>query len=186
MVHPRMGQYVRIGATNSIVRDTIVYERTRYERISRRMYRKEMAMMIAEKIYAAFDEVSQRNTRPRRLIAERLVELADSETDFTTDELWQELRKLEPRLGRATVFRSIEKLVAIGVLERVEFADGTHHYRVCGGAHHHHLTCTKCHRVVDINVCLPKEQLAAIERQTDFAIEGHSLSLFGLCKACRC
>lgn len=143
-------------------------------------------MMIAEKIYAAFDEVSQRNTRPRRLIAERLVELAGSETDFTTDELWQELRRLEPRLGRATVFRSIEKLVAIGVLERVEFADGTHHYRVCGGTHHHHLTCTKCHRVVDINVCLPKEQLAAIERQTDFAIEGHSLSLFGICKTCRC
>jgi Fur family ferric uptake transcriptional regulator len=72
------------------------------------------------------------------------------------------------------------------VLDRVEFADGTHHYRVCGGTHHHHLTCTKCHRVVDIDACLPKEQIVAIERQTGFAIEGHSLSLFGLCRACRC
>ena len=88
--------------------------------------------MIADRIHAAFDELSQRNTRPRRLIAERLIELAASEADFTIDDLWQELRKVEPRLGRATVYRSVELLVNIGLLDRIEFADGTHHYRVCG------------------------------------------------------
>ncbi|MBV9232046.1 MAG: transcriptional repressor [Chloroflexi bacterium] len=141
--------------------------------------------MIAEKIYAAFDEMSQRNTRPRRLIAGRLIELAASGLDFTTDDLWQDLRKVEPGLGRATVFRSVEKLVSLGLLDRVEFADGTHHYRVCGSNHHHHLTCTKCHRVVEVDVCLPQEQIAAIESKTNFDIEGHSLSLFGRCESCR-
>ncbi len=142
-------------------------------------------VIIADKIYAAFDEVSQRNTRPRRLIAERLIKFATNETDFTTDELWQELRKVEPKLGRATVFRSVEKLVNMGVLNRIEFADGTHHYRVCGGTHHHHLTCTCCHRVVDVDVCLPAEQLATISDKTKFAIEGHSLTLFGRCENCQ-
>ena len=142
-------------------------------------------MMIAEKIYAAFDEVSQRNTRPRRLIAERLIELADKGEDFTTDDLWQELRQVETKIGRATVFRSVEKLVDMGLLDRIEFADGTHHYRVCGGTHHHHLTCTQCHRVMEIDICLPQEQLAAIGQQTNFAIEGHALSLFGRCENCR-
>jgi Fe2+ or Zn2+ uptake regulation protein len=141
--------------------------------------------VIAEQIYAAFDEVSQRNTRPRKLIADRLVELASSEADFTTDELWQELRQIEPRLGRATVFRAIEKLANIGILNRVEFADGTHHYRVCGGKHHHHLTCTQCRRVVEVDICLPDKQLSIIENQTNFAIEGHSLTLFGRCERCR-
>ena len=141
--------------------------------------------LIAEKIYAAFDEMSQRNTRPRRLIAGRLIELAASGLDFTTDDLWQDLRKVEPGLGRATVFRSVEKLVSLGLLDRVEFADGTHHYRVCGSNHHHHLTCTKCHRVVEVDVCLPQEQIAAIESKTNFDIEGHSLSLFGRCESCR-
>ncbi len=141
--------------------------------------------MIAEKIYAAFDEVSQRNTRPRRLIAERLIELADKGEDFTTDDLWQELRQAEPKIGRATVFRSVEKLVEMGLLDRIEFADGTHHYRVCGGAHHHHLTCTQCHRVIEIDICLPQEQLAAIGERTNFAIEGHALTLFGRCENCR-
>jgi Fe2+ or Zn2+ uptake regulation protein len=141
--------------------------------------------VIADKIYAAFDEVSQRNTRPRRLIAERLIEFASSGTNFTTDELWQELRNVEPKLGRATVFRSVEKLVTMGVLDRVEFADGTHHYRVCGETHHHHLTCTRCHRVVEVHVCLPVDQFQAISKQTDFAIEGHALTIFGRCKECR-
>lgn len=139
----------------------------------------------AEKIHAAFDETSQRNTRPRRLIAERLIELAKREVDFTIDDLWQELRQEEPRLGRATVYRAVEMLVEMGLLNRIEFADGTHHYCVCGDDHHHHLTCIQCHRVVEINVCLSTDQLAAISNQTDFIIEGHALTLFGHCATCR-
>ena len=88
--------------------------------------------ILADKIRAAFDEVSQRHTRPRRLIADRLVELAASGANFTIDELWQEMRELDPHLGRATVYRSVEKLATMGLLDRIEFADGTHHYRVCG------------------------------------------------------
>jgi len=141
--------------------------------------------VIADKIRAAFDEVSQRHTRPRQLIAERLVKLAASGADFTVDDLWHELRQEEPRLGRATVYRSVEKLVNMGLLDRVEFANGTHHYRVCGDSHHHHLTCTQCHRVVEVDVCLPVDQFTAISNQTDFAIEGHSLTLFGRCANCR-
>jgi len=141
--------------------------------------------LIADKIWAAFEKTSQRNTRPRRLIAERLIELAESGADFTIDDLWQMLREEDSRLGRATVYRSVEMLVGMGLLDRIEFADGTHHYRVCGGTHHHHLTCTQCHRVVEVDICLPGEQLASISNQTDFAIEGHSITLFGRCSACR-
>ena len=144
-----------------------------------------MSKEIAGKIYAAFDELSQRSTRPRKLIAERLVELADNGEDFTTDDLWQELRQSEPRIGRATVFRSVEKLVDKGLLDRIEFADGTHHYRVCGSAHHHHLTCTQCHRVIEVDLCLPNEQLKALGAKNNFSIEGHSLSIFGRCDTCQ-
>ena len=142
--------------------------------------------MIEETIYAAFNEVSQRNTRPRKLIADRLIELSESGADFTVEDLWLELRQAEPRIGRATVYRAVEKLVNMGLLARIEFADGTHHYRVCGGnEHHHHLTCTQCHSVIDIEICLPADQFVTIGNQEDFVIEGHSLTLFGRCKNCR-
>src|ERR1700681_2157512 len=118
------------------------------------MANKREGRMIAEKMDAAFDEVSQRKTYARKLIANCLIERARRGSDFTLEDLWQELRQVEPRIGRATVYRSVEKLVNMGLLARIEFADGTHHYRVCGGSeHHHHLTCTQCHCVVDINIC---------------------------------
>ena len=142
--------------------------------------------MIAEKIYAVFDQECQRNTRPRRLIAEHLIQLAQSGSDFSVDDLWHALRAQEPKLGRATVYRSVEMLVNANLLDRIEFSDGTHRYRVCGGdEHHHHLTCTNCHRVVDVDVCIPPEQFAAVSALTNFSIEGHSITLFGHCAACR-
>ncbi|WP_420917117.1 Fur family transcriptional regulator [Dictyobacter halimunensis] len=88
-------------------------------------------------------------------------------------------------IGRATVFRAVDKLVAKGLLDRIDFADGTHRYRVCGDHHHHHLTCSSCHRVVEFDFCLPADQIARIGAQTNFEIEGHALSLFGLCEQCR-
>lgn len=141
--------------------------------------------MIADQIREAFEERSRRQTRPRQLIAERLTELAESGADFTIDGLWQTLRQAEPQMGRATVYRAVEMLVGVGLLNRVEFSDGSHHYRVCGGEHHHHLTCTECRRVVEIDLCLPEEQLQTLSEQTGFTLEGHILTLFGLCPLCR-
>jgi Fur family ferric uptake transcriptional regulator len=140
---------------------------------------------MGDKIRAAFDEQGQRQTRPRNQIADRLAELASDGVDFTIEELWHDLRVLDPHLGRATVFRAIEMLVGLGLLNRIDFADGSHTYRACGDTHHHHLTCVQCHRVVDIDVCLPTEELAKIGRQNGFIIEGHSLTLFGLCSDCQ-
>jgi Fur family ferric uptake transcriptional regulator len=142
--------------------------------------------ITANSILEAFDTAGLRNTRPRRLIAQRLAEVAARGADFATDDLWQDLLREDPQLGRATVFRAVDVLVEQGVLDRVSFADGTHRYRVCGpGSHHHHVTCSVCHRVVEIDACLAPELLAAIERSTDFALEGHSVELYGRCATCR-
>jgi Fe2+ or Zn2+ uptake regulation protein len=140
---------------------------------------------LTDAILAVFERQGLRNTRPRRLIAEQLAALAASRSDFTAQDLWRELQALDPHLGRATVYRAVDVLLGQGLLDRVSFADGTHRYRLCGVTHHHHLTCTQCQRVVEISACLPPELLAAISATTDFAIEGHSVELFGRCSACR-
>jgi|SRR5271157_279605 len=143
------------------------------------------ALSIAVKIRAAFEEQGQRQTQPRNLIASRLAELAASGTDFTVEELWHDLQRSDPHLGRATVFRAVEMLVGQGLLHRIEFADGSHVYRACGDGHHHHLTCIHCHRVVDVEVCLEKEMLEKVGEKNNFVIEGHTLTLYGLCPDCR-
>jgi Fur family ferric uptake transcriptional regulator len=145
----------------------------------------EKNLSTGDKIRAAFDEQGQRWTHQKDQISTRLAELAGAGVDFSVEELWQYLRQVDPHMGRATVFRAVEMLVNRNLLNRIDFADGSHKYRACGESHHHHLTCVQCHRVIDIDICLPVEQFSAIGAQNDFVIEGHSLTLFGRCPECR-
>jgi Fe2+ or Zn2+ uptake regulation protein len=146
----------------------------------------EKMSVTARVILDAFERKGLRNTRPRRAIAEKLAQIAQQGGDFATEDLWRALQLEDRRLGRATVFRAVDTLLDQGLVDRVEFADGARRYRVCGGsAHHHHLTCTQCHRVVEVAVCLPPETLSAVASAADFALEGHSIELFGRCPACR-
>ena len=128
----------------------------------------------------------RKKNRPRRAIAQNLVRLGHAGSAFSADELLQKLHRTNPRIGRATVYRSIDKLVRMKVLDRIEFADGTHSFRLCeSDHHHHHLACTKCHRVIELDFCLESAMIAAIGRKESFEIADHSITLFGLCKECR-
>jgi Fe2+ or Zn2+ uptake regulation protein len=143
-------------------------------------------MDIEKRINEAFEELGERKTGPRRAIAKSLIRLGRSGSAFSADELLQKLRRTNPRIGRATVYRSIDKLVRMKVLDRIEFADGTHSFRLCEtDHHHHHLACTKCHRVIELDLCLESEMITAIGRKESFEIDDHSITLFGLCRECR-
>ena len=139
----------------------------------------------AETILDAFKQKGLRITAPRRTLARLLVETSGA--DFTVEQLWDMLLIHSPEVGRATVFRAVEILQELGLLDRVEFADGTHRFRFCheAGRHHHHVTCSTCGKVSEIDTCLSPEQIARIERAAGFAIEGHRLEFFGKCMKCR-
>ena len=143
------------------------------------------ASEVKRKISDAFEQMEERRTGARRAIARGLVGLAQSGDAFSAEQLLKRLRRGSPRIGRATVYRSMERLVRMGVLDRIEFSDGTHSFRLCESGHHHHLACTKCHRVVELDLCLESDRIAAVGEQQDFEIAGHSITLFGLCRKCR-
>jgi len=143
-------------------------------------------MDIEKRIIDAFQEFSERSTTPRQVIAQSLIRLARSGAAFSAEDLIKRLHKSHPHIGRATVYRSIEKLAKMKVLDRIDFRDGTHFFRLCSsGGHHHHLACTSCHRVVDMEFCLDEGTMASIERENSFTIEDHAITIFGLCKDCR-
>lgn len=143
--------------------------------------------LTADTIMSVFAGAGLSATQPRRRIAERLAGLAGAGADFAIEQLWQDLQSPAGQVGRATVYRAVDALVAAGILDRVEHPDGHRHYRVCGAlsGHHHHLTCTNCHRVREIDLCLPVGQFAVAAAQAGFTIEGHSLEIFGRCAECR-
>jgi Fur family transcriptional regulator, ferric uptake regulator len=138
-----------------------------------------------DRIFGLFQQLGLKTTRPRQLIAERLAELGAKGSEFTTQDLWRDVKAADPTIGRATVFRTVDLLEREGLVDRVSRANGGHRFRLCGASHHHHITCTRCQRVVEVEACLPPDLVASVASSTDFAIDGHALELFGRCGECR-
>ena len=135
---------------------------------------------------AALENAGLRSTRPRNAIMEQVDQWAKDGKDFSSEELWHATKERAPWIGRATAFRTVELLSALGFLDRVTFADGSERYHpVQPGTHHHHLTCSECHRIVSVDACLPPQLLEKVERQSGFAISGHRVELFGCCPSCQ-
>jgi len=74
---------------------------------------------------------------------------------FTVDDLVTHCRGA----GRATVFRTIRLLTEIGVVCRVLFGDGSTRYMVSWRGHHHHVVCTGCGAVQDLDQCAIKDAI---------------------------
>jgi Fur family ferric uptake transcriptional regulator len=104
---------------------------------------------------------------------------------FTAGELAAAARREGIAVGRATVFRLLELLVGLGLVERLELQDGRHAYVRCRPRHHHHVICEACGRSVDVDEIGLAAVVTAVEAQTGFAITDHRLELFGRCPACR-
>ena len=87
-------------------------------------------------------------------------------------------------IGQATVYRTIELFLQLGMLTSVHDAAGDIFYiAVCPG-HSHALICINCHSVVEFDDCdlsLLEKMLTA---KTGFSIQGHHLDIFGICPKC--
>ena len=70
---------------------------------------------------------------------------------LTIDDLYNAVRKKNPKIGLATVYRMMRVICDCGLAEKVDFADGVgrfeHKYRY---QHHHHLVCIKCGKVIEV------------------------------------
>lgn len=100
---------------------------------------------------------------------------------FTVDDLLRRCRGA----GRATLFRTLRLLSQIGVVCRVLMEDGTRHYAVSRREHHHHLVCTACGQVQDLDQCAIEGALRELSQSSGYEIDGHWLELYGRCYACR-
>jgi Fe2+ or Zn2+ uptake regulation protein len=89
-----------------------------------------------------------------------------------------------PRIGRATVFRTLKLLVELDIFCRVLLDDGELHYRWSRRGHHHHLVCTDCGAVDDFTACVVSGLVEEQTRRTNFTVEGHWLEVYGRCGAC--
>ena len=122
-----------------------------------------------------------RVTGPRRVIVELL---AESERALGPIDVYDLGRTQYPGLGLVTVYRTLEKLEELGLVQRVHLPDGCHRYMRATQGHQHLLLCTRCGRVVFFEGDDLHGLTARVGEKTGFSIQAHWLQLFGLCPQC--
>ena len=120
---------------------------------------------------------------PRRV--EVLAELARERDDATAQELWSRLRRANSATGLATVYRTLALLSDAGVVDVLSHHSGEQCYRLCGEAHHHHLVCERCHRVVEVENCDLDTWADKAAKKHGFVATDHRVEISGVCSDCR-
>jgi Fur family ferric uptake transcriptional regulator len=136
------------------------------------------SLAAADRLTAAGERV----TSQRLLVADAL---AGSGRRLTADQLYRRLRRTEPGIGRATVFRTLETLVEAGVARRLELDGHVYAYVACLPAHHHHIACTRCGRVEEIDEAYVTPITKRLAKEMGFEIDDARLDFYGRCSACR-
>ncbi len=102
------------------------------------------------------------------------------------EELYNEVKKRDPSVGQATVYRTVKLLSQAGIAKELHFGDGlTRYEHKLGQTHHDHLICERCGKnieVVDETIEKLQDKLA---EKHGFVLTGHRMYLYGICKECR-
>ncbi|TMG34810.1 MAG: transcriptional repressor [Chloroflexi bacterium] len=138
--------------------------------------------MAETQVMSAIQRSGQRLTPQRMAIAEVL---ARSPKQASAQELYDRVRRKHPYIGRATVFRSLDMLVHAGLAQRLERPGHVSAYVWCEPGHHHHLICTSCGNVEELDEKAVAPLAEAIVRTRGFRVDHAALDFYGICRACR-
>lgn len=121
-----------------------------------------------------------------RVTTQRVIVLAammEEPNDCTAQSLFERLRPENPTLGLTTVYRTLNALADGGVVDRLHHGDSAC-FRYCAPGHHHHLTCRKCHTVVELRDCDLAQWAEQQGARHGFSHVSHAVELEGICARC--
>jgi Fur family transcriptional regulator, ferric uptake regulator len=134
-------------------------------------------------LVAALGDAGYRLTQPRRAVAELIVARGGH---FSAADLIADAHARRLGIGRATIFRALDLFTGLRVLERLDLPSGEHAYVPCAPArHHHHIVCSVCGRVAEIEDIGLAGTLEGVQRRTGWQVDSHRLELYGRCPRCR-
>jgi Fur family transcriptional regulator, ferric uptake regulator len=131
---------------------------------------------------------SRLNTTGRRLTGQRLLLLQlieDHEGHLDAHELFRLASERNPRLSLSTVYRTMNLLRDLGLVNEVHLGEEHHHYELRSPSDHCHLVCASCGKVIEIGGELIEQLKATVAVQQDFEISEAQVDFVGLCGDCR-
>jgi len=133
-----------------------------------------------ERAIALLEQGRNRST-VRRAIVEKL---GEQECAVTAAELARQLSRDGREVGRATVYRVLERLRELSLVQRLELGHGGTRYEPARGDHHHHLVCGRCGDVVPFADPGLERAIDRIAGTLSFDVAGHDGVLHGACERC--
>jgi Fur family transcriptional regulator, ferric uptake regulator len=137
----------------------------------------------AERALAALSEAGYRRGGARRAVIEAL---ARHDCAVTALDLDDELRRRKPAVGRASVYRALEQLEELGLVQRIEVCRGTAGFERVepDGHHHHHAICRDCGRMVPFEDSSLEQAIGKLSEAISFDVTEHDVVLRGRCERC--
>jgi len=109
-----------------------------------------------------------------------------SHEHFTAEELLALCRRLDPKVSRATVYRTLAVLEEAGFVEGLDTGDGGRRFEhVLGHDHHDHMVCLGCGSIFEFRDDELERRQEIAAKRIGFRIERHSLRIHGHCRGCQ-
>lgn len=127
-------------------------------------------------------------TKQRILVLQTLALCADKH--LTAEEIFELVKADCPEIGLATVYRTIQLLHELNLIDRINLDDGYVRYEIGSTQdkelkhHHHHLICLKCGKVISFQDDMLEAFEDRITNTTGFIIVDHEVKLYGYCVEC--
>lgn len=104
---------------------------------------------------------------------------------LTVSEIASALQKKKVDIDLASIYRSLEVFVDMGVVHVIQLGEDKNRYELVNDEnHHHHLVCNNCGRIEDISIN-EKNLIHDVEKFSHFKVDHHHLEFFGLCAKCQ-
>ncbi|MCL2723318.1 MAG: transcriptional repressor [Polyangiaceae bacterium] len=124
-----------------------------------------------------------RSTDQRKLIVETFFH---GPHHVSIEELLAEVRRQDPKVGYATVYRTLKLLTECGVAFGREFGDGLTRYELADEASHHdHLICVECSKIVEFEEPEIEVLQARVAARYGFLLKSHKHEMYGTCAECQ-
>ena len=124
-----------------------------------------------------------RSTEQRRLVTEMFFASSDH---LSIEDLLEQVRHEEPKIGYATVYRTLKLLKDCGLAFERHFGDGVSRYEVAwADEHHDHMICLECQKIVEFEDEAIEDLQHKVAARLGFKLVRHKLELYGLCADCQ-
>ncbi|AOF49301.1 Fur family transcriptional regulator [Tetragenococcus halophilus] len=117
-----------------------------------------------------------------------LVLLENEKDHLSAEEIFFFVKQKNSDIGLATVYRTLDILVDLKIVDKISFDDGVARYdlRKEGAKHfHHHLLCLECGNIEEINEDLLGNVEEIVEKNFHFVVKDHRLTFHGICQNCQ-